>query len=250
MKWQKGNNGFISVVFVVIIVLLLGGIGGYYFLKQNPQREEKPFYQHQKENTPTTTNTQNTTSSQKYFSCLQIGGNNKLNELEPYKKGSLVFKAKDGTSEETILNKLKPLGYDLKTVNSTWGYSGIDRSTLFIRHTMKPEEAQSAFKPIVNKFEIVEGFPTGFYYETATVYFTKILSKEQQQSVNEQLDNLKTQRKVTEYGWNYAPKQLYGFLAAPAGREEEYIEKLNNLGIFDCVSKELNTIPYMPVVPQ
>ena len=126
MKWQKSNSGFISIVFVAIIVLLLVGVGGYYLLKQSPQREEKPF--DRKENTPT--NIQNTTNSQKYFSCLQVGGNNKLNESEPYKKGSLVFKAKDGTGEEIILNKLKPLGYDLKTVNSAWGYSGIDRSTL------------------------------------------------------------------------------------------------------------------------
>lgn len=245
MNWGENNNGYILIILVVVIVLLLGGIGGYYFLKQGPQREEKSF--NLNGNIPT--NTQNT-NNQGYFSCLQVGGNNSLNESEPYKKGSLVFKAKEGTSEETILNKLKPLGYDLRTVNSAWGYSGIDRSTLFIRYSMKPDEAQNLLKPIVSKFEIVGGFPTGFYYETATIYFTKMLSNDQQQSINDQLDKLKSQNKITEYGWNYAPKQLYGFLASPVGREEEYIDKLNKLGIFDCISKELNTIPYMPVVPQ
>ena len=242
MRFKKNNKGFTSILLIVILVLLLGGIGGYYLLKQNLQQDKESF--NRTESTPV--NTQKTTTGQEYFSCLQVGGNNTLNKVDPYKKGSLVFKAKEGTSEETILDKLKPLGYDLKTVNSAWGYSGIDRSTLFIRHTMKPDEAQNILKPIVSKFEIVGGFPTGFYYETATVYFTKMLSKEQQQSINYQLDKLKTQSKITEYGWNYAPKQLYGFLAVPAGKEEEYIEKLNKLGIFDCVSKELNTIPYMP----
>lgn len=245
MRFKKNNKGFTSILLIVILVVLLGGIGGYYLLKQNLQQDKESF--NRTESTPV--NTQKTTTGQEYFSCLQVGGNNTLNKADPYKKGSLVFKAKEGTSEVTILDKLKPLGYDLKTVNSAWGYSEIDRSTLFIKHPLTPDNIKGLITPIVGKYQLEEK-NTGFYYSTTNILFTRLLDKNEQESINKQLSNLKSQGSITEFSWNFAPKQLYGFLAAPAGREEEYIKKLNNLGIFDCVSKELNTIPYMPVVPQ
>lgn len=182
------------------------------------------------------------TDNQEYFSCLPLGGS-KLNEEEPYKKDTIVFKAKDGISEQRIIDLLNPLGYDLKTVNSSWGYAEVERSTLFIRHTMKPDEAKNVLIPIVSKFEIIEVFPTSIYYEAATIYFTKTLSDEQQKIIDDELDILKTQGDIAEYGWNKAPKQQYGFLAVPEGRTDEYIDKVNNLGIFDCVSEVFNIIP-------
>ena len=240
MRFKK-NKWFTSILLVVILVLLLGSIGVYYLLKQNPQQDKGSFNRTES----TLANTQKPTTGQEYFSCLQVGGNNTLNKADPYEKGSLVFKAKEGTSEEVILNKLKPLGYDSKTVNSAWGYSGIARSTLFIKHPLTPDNIKRLITPIVSKYQLEEK-STGFYYSTAHILFTRLLDKNEQESINKQLSNLKSQGSIIEFSWNFAPKQLYGFLAAPAGREEEYIEKLNQLGIFDCVSKKLNTTPYMP----
>jgi len=192
---------------------------------------------------------EDTTNSQKYFSCRQVGGNNRVNRSAPYKKGSIVFKAKDGTSEETILNKLKPLGYDLKTVNSAWGYSGVDRSTLFIKYLLKPDDIlklddiKKLIIPIVDKYGLAYN---GFYYSSADIIFVRLLDENERESINTQLSSLISQGIITEFSWNYTPKQLYGFLPTPVGREEEYIEKLKNLGIFDCVSRELNIVPFMP----
>jgi len=118
-----------------------------------------------------------------------------------------------------------------------------------MKHPLTPDDIKKLITPIVGKYEL-EDRDTGFYYSTAHILFTRLLDKNEQESINIQLSSLKSQGNITEFSWNYAPKQLYGFLAAPVGREEEYIEKLNKLGLFDCVSKELNTIPYMPGVPQ
>lgn len=193
-------------------------------------------------------NNQNQSSKNlEYFSCLPIGGNQILVEEQPYISGALVFKAKEGTSEKTIITELKKLGYDLETVNAAWGYSGIDRSTLFIRHNLTPEEADKRIRPIVEGYELEES-KSGFYYGTAQILFKRLLDINEQDSIGQQLLKLKTQGKLTEYGWNIAPKQLTGFLSVPTGKEDEYIKKLYELNLFDCVSKKLNAIPYMPIV--
>ena len=265
MKLKK-NKRLIFPLLGIILILLLGIIGGYYLFRQNLQKDRKSTVQTrqnlQKDRKSTVQTETSSVSNQKssdakeVFSCLSLGGNQQLVKEQPYKSGMLVFKAKEGISEESILKEIKKLGYDLKTVNSPWGYSGVDRSSLFIKHLLTPDEAKGLIKPIVDKYELQEK-NTGFYYSTARIIFKRLLDANEQEGINKQLSNLEFQGKVTEFSWNFAPKQLYGFLAVPSGREEDYIEKLYKLGIFDCVSKELNTIPsnsntipYMPGVHQ